>query len=304
MTIVYDYVGAVNTVNLADNAVTDAKIAVHTSTKITITTKGQLNSQIMYKDATNVPSADAAYDLGSLAARFKDVFASGAYKMGATPLQIQEVDANTATLVNSVGARKTWLVSGIRASSLAQEDGTVLITLGSNQVGLNNRTATDIGGLVLNHQAGLSSKKSDASTFNILSFDAADHVNINAPSGKMVIFTGNKVWVQPITLTIGTSGTGSNAAVLELRSGSGADPQLQAFKNDVLQGNLYHDGTQWIFNDGANILTQVKKSSSIADGETALLVRRNVGGTLTVQQVSMGAIDSGGAGFRVLRVPN
>lgn len=41
-----------------------------------------------------------------------------------------------------------------------------------------------------------------------------------------------------------------------------------------------------------------------ADGNTALLVRRNVGGTQTVQQVSMGAADSGGSGFKVLRVPN
>lgn len=41
-----------------------------------------------------------------------------------------------------------------------------------------------------------------------------------------------------------------------------------------------------------------------ADGATALLVRRNVGGTLTLQTVSMGATDSGGVGFKVLRVPN
>lgn len=41
-----------------------------------------------------------------------------------------------------------------------------------------------------------------------------------------------------------------------------------------------------------------------ADGETAILLRRNVGGTLTLQRVSMGAADSGGSGFKVLRVPN
>lgn len=37
---------------IANNAVNDAKIAAHTSTKITITAKGQLNSQIAYKDET------------------------------------------------------------------------------------------------------------------------------------------------------------------------------------------------------------------------------------------------------------
>jgi hypothetical protein len=41
-----------------------------------------------------------------------------------------------------------------------------------------------------------------------------------------------------------------------------------------------------------------------ANGHTAILVRRNVEGALSTQRVSMGPPDSGGAGFRVLRVPN
>ena len=41
-----------------------------------------------------------------------------------------------------------------------------------------------------------------------------------------------------------------------------------------------------------------------ADGDTGILVRRNVGSTLTLQRVSMGAVDSGGVGFKLLRVPN
>lgn len=41
-----------------------------------------------------------------------------------------------------------------------------------------------------------------------------------------------------------------------------------------------------------------------ADGNTGILVSRNVGGVVTMQTVSMGAADSGGAGFKVLRVPN
>lgn len=44
--------------------------------------------------------------------------------------------------------------------------------------------------------------------------------------------------------------------------------------------------------------------SAPADGETALLVRRNVGGGFSTQRVSMGTVDSGGTGFKVLRVPN
>jgi hypothetical protein len=41
-----------------------------------------------------------------------------------------------------------------------------------------------------------------------------------------------------------------------------------------------------------------------AVGQTAILVRRNVGGTFSLQRVSVGAPNSGGTGFRVLRVPN
>jgi hypothetical protein len=39
-------------------------------------------------------------------------------------------------------------------------------------------------------------------------------------------------------------------------------------------------------------------------GQTAILVRRNVGGTFSLQRVAVGAPDSGGTGFRVLMVPN
>jgi hypothetical protein len=44
--------------------------------------------------------------------------------------------------------------------------------------------------------------------------------------------------------------------------------------------------------------------SEPADAETALLVRRNLGGVFSLQRVSVGATDSGGAGFKVLRIPN
>ena len=44
--------------------------------------------------------------------------------------------------------------------------------------------------------------------------------------------------------------------------------------------------------------------TSPADGQTAISVRRNIGGTYTLQVVSMGAVDSAGVGFRTLRVPN
>ncbi len=44
--------------------------------------------------------------------------------------------------------------------------------------------------------------------------------------------------------------------------------------------------------------------ANIPDGSVGMLVKRNLAGVFTLQQVSMGAADSGGAGFRLLRVPN
>ena len=49
-----DALKPIGTAALADNAVTDAKIATHTSTKITITNKSQLNSNVVYTDQANV----------------------------------------------------------------------------------------------------------------------------------------------------------------------------------------------------------------------------------------------------------
>ena len=57
------------------------------------------------------------------------------------------------------------------------------------------------------------------------------------------------------------------------------------------------------FRPGTEV-ARLTADSHMADGATALLIRRNVGGTFTLQQVTMGAADSGGTGFKVLRVPN
>lgn len=61
-------------------------------------------------------------------------------------------------------------------------------------------------------------------------------------------------------------------------------------------------GIEWILEIGTDQYLRI--DDTVADTETCLLLRRNVGGTLTVQRVSMGATDSGGTGFKVLRVPN
>jgi len=54
---------------------------------------------------------------------------------------------------------------------------------------------------------------------------------------------------------------------------------------------------------GGNVSFQVD-STDMADTETAVLVRLNDAGARTTERVTIGAVDSGGLGFRLLRVPN
>lgn len=75
----------------------------------------------------------------------------------------------------------------------------------------------------------------------------------------------------------------------------GADPDTGVFSSGAGRVSFAANGA---------LAGEFVADASVADGSTALLVRRNVGGTYSLQQVSMGAADSGGAGFKVLRVPN
>jgi hypothetical protein len=70
---------------------------------------------------------------------------------------------------------------------------------------------------------------------------------------------------------------------------------------DTNTGVYFPADDQLGFSIGGN---QAGKFQEAADGETALLLRRNVGGAFTAVRVSMGVTDSGGTGFKVLRVPN
>jgi hypothetical protein len=63
------------------------------------------------------------------------------------------------------------------------------------------------------------------------------------------------------------------------------------------QVNITRDGTAGIIGEAFGVRTP-------ANDETALMIARNLGGTITTQRVSMGAADSGGTGFRLLRVSN
>lgn len=60
-------------------------------------------------------------------------------------------------------------------------------------------------------------------------------------------------------------------------------------------------GNLRLFTGGA---VYVQIEGTIADTETALTIRRDLAGVESTQRVTQGTVDSGGTGFRLLRVPN
>lgn len=120
-------------------------------------------------------------------------------------------------------------------------------------------------------------------------------------------------------LRIETPGASALEVALQLSSPGtvvSGGPQLQFFhrgdqSSPVIRAEIIgqsQTGLPGLMNlrvaDSSGVLQTAAQLLLPADGETALLVRRNVGGTQTVQRVSMGATDSGGSGFKLLRVPN
>jgi hypothetical protein len=98
----------------------------------------------------------------------------------------------------------------------------------------------------------------------------------------------------------------------EIRSGtklsvsraSGNDCELDLDQSGVVAWHLRNTATTGLLQALFGATTALEIQRSPANGNVGLAVYRNVGGSLTLEQVSMGAVDSGGAGFKLLRVPN
>jgi hypothetical protein len=80
-------------------------------------------------------------------------------------------------------------------------------------------------------------------------------------------------------------------------------PNKRTFNIEVGTNNLLGQGFISI-KDATDGNDLIAADHTAADTETCLLIRRNVAGVFSTQRVSMGAADSGGAGFKLLRVPN
>jgi hypothetical protein len=67
---------------------------------------------------------------------------------------------------------------------------------------------------------------------------------------------------------------------------------------------FFRGGRMSFQNVGGTTLGEFNDDADVAAGSTSLLIRRNQGGVYSAQVVSEGVADSGGAGYRVLRIPN
>jgi hypothetical protein len=119
---------------------------------------------------------------------------------------------------------------------------------------------------------------------NYFSMTLASHQGCELAGGTNITIGGNMF-------------TTSHAAAKAISIGSAA-------VGLCLLPNAYYGFTTPFTNASATTVVYPAAVSPPADGEVAMLVQRNVGGVITTQPVSMGGEDSGGAGFRVLRVPN
>jgi hypothetical protein len=181
------------TIAAGSNTITgiaDTNITAHTSTKITITAKGQLNGSIVYTDQTNTFGAfDQIFPSSRLlvtnpAATFNYIVAGSAITADRTltlPLltgndQIT-TDAFATTLTNKTinAANNTITDTSIATGDILRSNGTKFIRLArgsANQVLATNSGGTDIAWTTISSYTegkGSSSKNGDASatTFTI-----------------------------------------------------------------------------------------------------------------------------------------
>jgi hypothetical protein len=154
-----------------------------------------------------------------------------------------------------------------------------------------------------------------AVAFNVYSSVAVGIVNNTTTGNGSYIFEPNG---NNITITGNTAGTRRHEIKNRRNSGAGDNAEYRASAVDgavqaVVRAALASPNaaelgstTDTIVNLICNSIVgaQLRRESQIGSNETALMLRVDRTGTKTLSTVSIGAPDSGGAGFKVLRVAN
>lgn len=102
-----------------------------------------------------------------------------------------------------------------------------------------------------------------------------------------------------------TAGTNKHIGVLAKgRTTVGVDVDVGRQRWVPIDANWNDATLQFFVRRNSTLEETATFTSQMSDTETALVVRRNVGGTFSMQRVFVGVVDSGGSGFRLLRVAN
>jgi hypothetical protein len=135
----------------------------------------------------------------------------------------------------------------------------------------------------------------------------ANNELLNNTTGQLQLSGTRPVDLWNVTTTLGApyttqkinSGRGFSASV---NSGNTASVELD--QNGVQKWTIQNTATSGVLDVLFGATTALTVQNAPADGNVGLAIYRNVGGTLTLQQVSMGAANSGGTGYKLLRVAN
>lgn len=202
---------------------------------------------------------------------------------------------------NFVRTRIEGCTNGLVFESGARNVATGCIFINcTNGVTFSNDATQQLNELVMNHYSGC--------TNNIVNNTLANRtLTIDEPSIGYVLRQYGEV------------GVGNKFELYDIRSATGEGSYFQATGNQgaykaVLRA--YNDGTLTgafvgaTTNHRAYLLANnepnvgVQRKADMSSGETGLLVLVNRAGVFSLDPVTIGAADSGGAGYKVLRVPN
>lgn len=216
--------------------------------------------------------------------------------------------------VNSIRLYSPWFEGGAATSVLKKTDagasGATEITMHSPKFATGNGTGDLID--LTNIDTTLSiynARTTGGNDVNILNSANSGIFLVGQVSGSSLTVSGSGRLYEvnmPGTRAFRSTTTG-NPDMLHETTGASNNPTITLKTGTlswILQNTSSDANTPLAILNGTTTAAQLTTDAGIADANTALLIRRNVGGTYTLQQVSMGAVDSGGAGFKVLRVPN
>jgi hypothetical protein len=223
--------------------------------------------------------------------------ATGTYTLGGTPT-INSPTISSPTLSGT--ATGTYTLGGTPTISSPTLSGTVA---GTYTIG---GTPTLGATLNLNSQT-LSGAATFSGALTLSAAGTALTVNNNATiSGTSTLGTTvvSSAADSPMDITSTLATSGAQLKITGSASSNGVNLKLVGDGATTPTKYIRVQGGQLeVLNDTyATILTRIIEAP--ADGKTCLSVYRNVGGTSALHEVTMGAVDSGGPGFKLLRVPN